>query len=117
VFIDSTKIDSTTGLATINREYNYNSAYAAPDPISPTDPNFAIKSTVREVGQLTVIKASFTAPMDIPAGYSTATAGSDPLSAPPIGTLRYKFNTWDKINNGYSGFPLNLGYTTTNVLC
>ncbi|CAD8140771.1 unnamed protein product [Paramecium octaurelia] len=111
-------IDSTDSTGNVQREYNYNQAYAVPDPItSATDPTFSIKSTIREANQYTVIKATFTAPLDIPAGYDTSSPGQDPLSAPPIGTLRYKFNTKDFVNSGYPGFPLNLGQSSTNVLC
>jgi len=59
----------------------------------------------------------FTAPLDIPAGYDTSTGNVDALSAPPIGTIKLKYNTKDSVNNGWSGFPLNLGQSSTNVLC
>lgn len=38
-------IDSTDSSGTVNREYNYNSAYAAPDPLSTS---YGITSTIRE---------------------------------------------------------------------
>lgn len=76
-----------------------------------------IDSLVREVNYYTTVKVAFTAPLDIPAGYDTSPTIANPLYKNPIGYIQLFFNTHDLVNNGFDGFPLNLGQSTTTVLC